>query len=103
MTCVYRNENTGDEVERAERSARLDHLPNWHLIGQSGSDEDAPNPEPSPEGEQGDHGQEDAPAELSDAAPVVDVEPDTATGDAEPVEETKPAPRRSNRSKSTKE
>jgi hypothetical protein len=29
---VYRNANTGDEVRRAERSVRLDHLANWSLI-----------------------------------------------------------------------
>jgi len=28
----YRNRNTGQQVERAERSVRLDHLPNWELI-----------------------------------------------------------------------
>ncbi|TDD90778.1 hypothetical protein [Actinomadura rubrisoli] len=30
---IYRNANTGDEVEREERSPRLDHLNNWTLIG----------------------------------------------------------------------
>ncbi|GAA1994338.1 hypothetical protein GCM10009799_20550 [Nocardiopsis rhodophaea] len=35
---VYRNRNTGDEVRRAGRSVRLDHLPNWEVtdvIGQT--------------------------------------------------------------------
>lgn len=29
---VYRNSNTGDTYEAAQRSVRLDHLPNWLLI-----------------------------------------------------------------------
>lgn len=40
---VYRNANTGDDVEYEARSARLDHLPNWQLVsGPPASEEGAP-------------------------------------------------------------
>ncbi|WP_433235520.1 hypothetical protein ACQPYK_25480 [Streptosporangium sp. CA-135522] len=42
---VYRNNNTGDCVELAQRSVRLDHLPNWLLIDAPG---EAANLEPLP-------------------------------------------------------
>jgi hypothetical protein len=46
---VYRNHNTGDRVELAKRSARLDHLQNWELIAEpdtSGAPGPAGVPEP---------------------------------------------------------
>jgi len=33
----YRNTNTGQVVEYAQRSVRLDHLPNWSLIDEPGA------------------------------------------------------------------
>lgn len=44
---VYRNANTGDEVERAERSPRLDALPNWTLIAEPEPAEQTPPPVPA--------------------------------------------------------
>ncbi|MEV4091448.1 hypothetical protein [Streptosporangium saharense] len=41
---VYRNSSTGQVVELAERSVRLDHLNVWLLIAE-------PEPEQAPEGE----------------------------------------------------
>lgn len=35
---VYKNRNTGDEVQFPKRNARLDHLPNWERISQPDED-----------------------------------------------------------------
>lgn len=34
MPYTYRNKNTEQEVEYEQRNTRLDHLPNWELVGQ---------------------------------------------------------------------
>lgn len=52
----YRNSNTGDVIAREERSPRLDHLPNWELVGEPEPDEppqDAPSPPPAPPAKSG--------------------------------------------------
>ncbi|MCI3240290.1 hypothetical protein [Streptomyces spinosisporus] len=43
MTYRYRNDNTGDEVERARPDARLEMLPNWKRIAEL-----TPEPEQTP-------------------------------------------------------
>lgn len=49
MLYVYRNANTGQQVERAERWPRLDALPNWELVS---------SPSPSAPVEQDEQGEQ---------------------------------------------
>lgn len=57
----YRNENTGDVVERPDRSARLDALPNWELVDQPAAESEVRMV--------GEHGPEPDLATLDDPAP----------------------------------